>query len=107
MNGIKALFSSEKAIAAGVLVIISTLFVVLGKMTVAQWNEYTLWALGIYTGGKTVQGVSQAVVNADSQSVTESSGTTNIVVGSLGGGKGGGDIAGPVGGIGTSPKERT
>ena len=95
MNGIKALISSEKAIAAGVLVFISTLFVIIGKMTVEQWNEYTLWALGIYVGGKTVQGATQAVASMNKASVVDPS---------LSGGKTGGDIA-IVNGIGTSPKD--
>lgn len=101
MNGIKALISSEKAIAAGVLVFISTLFVILGKMTVDQWNEYTLWALGIYTGGKTVQGVSQTVAAMNKPSIEADS---------LGGGKTptDGEIPSipalpPRKGIGTSP----
>jgi hypothetical protein len=98
MNGIKALISSEKAIAAGVLVFISTLFVILGKMSVEQWNEYTLWALGIYTGGKTVTSVSTTVAAMNKPSVVEPS---------LSGGKTGGDIAVIVGGIGTSPKGGT
>jgi len=56
LEGIKALLSSEKAIAAGVLVFLSGVFVLTGKMTVDAWQNYTQWVLGIYVTGKTVQG---------------------------------------------------
>jgi len=53
---IKNFANSEKAIASGVLVIASTVMVALGKMTVAEWQSYTQVLLGIYVGGKTIQG---------------------------------------------------
>lgn len=53
---VRSLLASEKAVASGVLVVAASVFVVLGKMSVAEWREYTLWCLGIYTGAKTIQG---------------------------------------------------
>lgn len=53
---IKNFANSEKAVASGVLMVGATAMVALGKMSVPEWQEYTLWLLGIYTGGKTIQG---------------------------------------------------
>lgn len=57
LEGFKALLNSEKAIASGVLMVASTIFVLTGKMAVDVWVEYTQVLLGIYIGGKTIQGV--------------------------------------------------
>lgn len=54
---------SEKAVAAGLLVIAATVLTVLGKMTLSEWQDYSLWCLGIYTGGKTVQGAASVMAN--------------------------------------------
>jgi hypothetical protein len=53
---IKNLINSEKAVASGVLVIASSVMVATGEITAAEWTEYTKTLLGIYVGGKTVQG---------------------------------------------------
>lgn len=60
-SGIKGLLGSEKAIAAGVLVVAATVLVITGKMSIAEWREYSLWCLGIYTGGKTIQGTAASI----------------------------------------------
>lgn len=52
---------SEKAIAAGVLVVLATVFVFTGKMNMTEWKEFTLWCLGIYTSGKTLHGVATLI----------------------------------------------
>ncbi len=56
LDGIKALINSEKALASGVLMIFSCIFVLMGQMSVQEWTDYTQWILGIYITGKTIQG---------------------------------------------------
>lgn len=56
LTGIKALLSSEKALAGGALVIAATILVALGRMAVADWQSYTQIIFYGYVGGKTVQG---------------------------------------------------
>ena len=56
MGIIKNFLNSEKAIASGVLVIASSLMTIAGKLTPQEWMDYTQTLLGIYVGGKTVQG---------------------------------------------------
>ena len=58
---LKDLFRSEKAVVAFTILLAITVFVALGKMTVDEWRVDALWILGIYTGGKTAQGVADAV----------------------------------------------
>lgn len=53
---LRQLFASEKAVASGALVVLATALAGLGKISFAEWQEYTIWCLGIYVGGKTVQG---------------------------------------------------
>jgi hypothetical protein len=53
---IKNFLNSEKAIASGALVIAASAMVVVGKLTPQEWMDYTQTLLGIYVGGKTVQG---------------------------------------------------
>ncbi len=60
-NVIKNLMSSEKAVASGVLVLASSVMVLTGELTPQEWMEYTQTLLGIYVGGKTVQGVAAAM----------------------------------------------
>lgn len=56
LNVIKNFANSEKAVAAGLLVVIATVFVFTGRITVQEWMDYTKVLLGIYVAGKTVQG---------------------------------------------------
>lgn len=83
-DGIKALLNSEKAIAAGVLVLLSGVFVLTGKMTVDAWQSYTQWILGIYVTGKTLQGSVSAWASTRAPSPTQ-----NLDTGSSGGKSGG------------------
>lgn len=61
MGIIKNFLNSEKAIASGVLVIASSLMTIAGKLTPQEWMDYTQTLLGIYVGGKTVQGAVAAL----------------------------------------------
>ena len=60
MNGFLDLFKSEKGVLTVLFGVAVTVLALLGKITFADWREYTLWLMGIYVTGKTVQGVSEA-----------------------------------------------
>lgn len=75
LDGIKSMLNSEKALASGVLMIFSCVFVLTGQMSVQEWASYTTGLLGIYTAGKTVQGA--------------------VATWSLGGGKAPNNVPGP------------
>src|SRR5574342_316704 len=74
MNAIKALMGSEKGFMGCLLFVAATIFVIVGKMSVDQWQEYTLWSFGIYAGAKTATSVATTMVNGK---VTEVAG--NVV----------------------------
>jgi hypothetical protein len=61
LNVLKNFANSEKAIAVGVFAIIATVFVFVDRITVQEWMGYTEILLGIYVGGKAVQGAASAV----------------------------------------------
>lgn len=63
-QGAASLAASEKAIAAGLLVIAATIFVIIGKISFQEWQTYTTWCLGIYVGGKTVHGTATVIAGA-------------------------------------------
>ncbi len=48
--------NSEKGIIAIALLIGATVLASIGKMTIASWQDYSIWIFGIYTGGKSIQG---------------------------------------------------
>lgn len=85
LEGIKALLSSEKAIAAGFLVFLSGVFVLMGKMTVDAWQNYTQWVLVTYVAGKTIQGSVSALASTKTASLDGTTGGST-----MGSGKGGG-----------------
>ena len=53
---------AEKAVASFVVFAAATVLVALGKLSVADWKEMSLWVLGIYVGGKTIQGAASSLV---------------------------------------------
>jgi hypothetical protein len=57
---------SEKAVASGVCMLAATVMAAMGKMSIAEWQEYSKWILGIYISGKTVQGAAAALTGAKS-----------------------------------------
>jgi hypothetical protein len=61
---IKNFLNSEKAVASGVLVAASSILAALGHMPIDDWQSYTLTCLGIYTGGKTLQGAAAKLAEA-------------------------------------------
>jgi hypothetical protein len=58
---LKNFLGSEKGILALALIIGATVLTALGKMSLAEWQEYTIWIFGIYTGGKAIQGAASAI----------------------------------------------
>lgn len=64
MGVLKSFLNSEKAVASGVLVIAATVLVAVGKITVQEWMDYTEVLLGIYVGGKALQGSAAAIAAA-------------------------------------------
>ena len=58
---IKQFLNSEKAVASGLAVIAATVFVFLGKISAQEWMSYSQVVLGIYVGGKSVQGAVTAL----------------------------------------------
>ncbi len=64
LEGFKALLSSEKAIAGGVLIICATVLAAIGLMTVPDWQTYTRDIFLVYVSGKTVQGVASVIADA-------------------------------------------
>ncbi len=53
---IKNFLSSEKGVIALALLIGATVLVSIDKMAIAEWQSYSIWIFGIYTGGKSIQG---------------------------------------------------
>lgn len=74
MNAIKDLMGSEKGFMGILLFIAATVFVGLGKMTIDQWQEFSLWAFGIYAGSKTVTSAVTSIT-----SPTKASGEGEVV----------------------------
>ena len=58
---LKNFLGSEKGILALALIIGATVLTALGKMSLTEWQAYTIWIFGIYTGGKAIQGAASAV----------------------------------------------
>jgi hypothetical protein len=63
---IRQLLNSEKAVAAGVLVIASMILLLLDRITAEQWMNYTQVLLGVYVSGKTIQGAATVLARRSS-----------------------------------------
>lgn len=61
---LKQLLGSEKFLYVVLLWCLPMLvFTCLGKVTITQWREDSLWALGMLLAGKTLQGTAAAIAN--------------------------------------------
>lgn len=60
---LKELFSSEKGLLGIVMLVIFSLAFFLGKITVTEWRETSLYIFGIYVGGKSIQGAASAIAS--------------------------------------------
>lgn len=62
---LKNLLNSEKGVMALLVIAATTLLFAIGRIepTTEQWMEYSVLWLGIYTGGKTIQGAASAIAN--------------------------------------------
>lgn len=62
---IKDFFHSEKGVFAyAIPLVIATIFVFLDRITEQQWMDYSALLVGIYVGGKTIQGGASVLVNS-------------------------------------------
>jgi hypothetical protein len=61
MGAITDLWKSERGLVAVLLIIACTVLASLGKMTFADWSEYTLYIFGTYAAAKTITGALQIV----------------------------------------------
>jgi hypothetical protein len=73
---LKNLFASEKGLLAVIILVIMGVLAGLGKMPVAEFKEAALWILGIYTGGKAIQGGAAALANGKSKPDATKDGTS-------------------------------
>ena len=59
---IKQLMNSEKFVYVSTLYMFPlTIFCFMGKVSITEWNESALWAVGILVGGKSIQGAAAAL----------------------------------------------
>jgi hypothetical protein len=61
MGAITDLWKSERGLVAVLLIIAATVLASLGKLTFADWREYTLYIFGTYAAAKTITGALQIV----------------------------------------------
>lgn len=67
MGAITDLWKSERGLIAVLLIIAATVLASLGKMTFADWREYTLYIFGTYAAAKTITGALQIVKGAPAE----------------------------------------
>jgi hypothetical protein len=60
---LKNILGSEKALATLIPTVGVTVALLMGKVSYEEWSQFSLIAMGIYVGGKTIQG-SAAVLAA-------------------------------------------
>jgi hypothetical protein len=61
MGAITDLWKSERGLIAVLLIVAATVLASLGKMTFADWREYTLYIFGTYAVAKTITGALQII----------------------------------------------
>lgn len=73
MPVIKSLLGNEHGLFAVLLLIASAIFVALGRMPVADWQSYSEWIFGLWSGTHVGVGVASALTGvATSPSVAPS-----------------------------------
>lgn len=71
MSVLKSFFNSEKGVFAYLIpMIVLSVLVILGKITVDQYIEYMTYLVGIYTGGKAIQGAGAAIGDSKSKALS-------------------------------------
>jgi len=64
MDLLKNFFNSEKGVFAYLIpMIVISVLVIMGKIEIEQYIEYMTYLVGIYTGGKAIQGAGAAIGN--------------------------------------------
>ena len=66
MDLLKNFFNSEKGVFAYLIpMIVISVLVIMGKIEIEQYIEYMTYLVGIYTGGKAIQGAGAAIGNTN------------------------------------------
>lgn len=76
---LKNFLGSEKAIATFIPVLGVTIALLMGKVTYDQWSDFSLIAMGIYVGGKTIQGSAAALAAKPSAPAGAGPSVVNVV----------------------------
>jgi hypothetical protein len=71
MGALVNLLHSEKAVTSGLLVLAASAMAMTGQITTEQWMDYTQTLLGIYIGGKTVQGAVSTIAGRKTAELAE------------------------------------
>lgn len=61
MGALTDLWKSERGLIASLLIIAVTVLAALGKVTFAEWREYTLYIFGTYAVLKTITGTTAII----------------------------------------------
>jgi hypothetical protein len=61
MGALTDLWKSERGLIASLLIIAATVLAALGKVTFAEWREYTLYVFGTYAVLKTITGTTAII----------------------------------------------
>jgi hypothetical protein len=61
MGALTDLWKSERGLIASLLIIAATVLAALGKVTFAEWREYTLYIFGTYAVLKTITGTTAII----------------------------------------------
>jgi hypothetical protein len=78
MQGIKGIFGSKRGTFCFFLVAACTVFVILGKMTIDQWTEYTKWIAGFLVIGHTVTDGIKTLKGPSSPAVPVATASTSL-----------------------------
>lgn len=61
MGAIMDLWRSERGLVAVLLIVACTVLAVQGKLTVAEWTDYSKWIFVTYAAAKTITGTAQVL----------------------------------------------
>ena len=70
MGALTDLWKSERGLVAVLLIVAATVLAAMGKMTFAEWREYTLYIFGTYAVTKTITGTMQIWKDTKTPEVT-------------------------------------
>ena len=56
MGALTDLWKSERGLLAVLIIVAASVFVIVNRMTITDWQSFVTWIFGLYAGGKTVTG---------------------------------------------------